>query len=180
MTVGDIAAGASAVAAIASCASVWQARQALNAGVRPNLQVDPQAWGVAGDAERRAHFLIHNAGGGIARMVTCLLVTEARYISGPVGIGFVRPGETYRIRTNMPVAAFVPGEPGIVVALDVRGRGHIWDTSGRRVRDWRLRRLRWRLRRHTSSLRDLFGLRYPNFDLTTLEQGPFVTDVRAE
>ena len=177
MAVPDIAqavgAGMATLAAGASWMSVRQARLALNAGVLPDLHADVLVVGLLPGADRiqleghtpHVQYTIHNAGGGIAKGAAFLFVHEGQYVAGPVGVGLVRPGETYLVRTSMPASGLQEDGAGIVVCRDARETIHVRD-----IRAPRVERLRHNRRRPPPSLADLFRRKYPQVDLGALRQ----------
>ena len=70
-------------------------------------------------------FDLYNAGGGIAKGVGYVLRHESEYVIGFVA-PMVRPGQTYRIETDMTPYGSDAGWGGIVACLDLHNRRRTW------------------------------------------------------
>lgn len=96
LVVGPIAA---AIAALASWASVLQARRLARESHSPHLQIQK----VVDTQSGTIGAVITNAGGGVARGVGAFLTHPPFFAHGAIGHGFLFPGETRQIFTPIPV-----------------------------------------------------------------------------
>ena len=133
--------------------------------MQPDLHADCLVAGRLPDGRSRLDYSVHNAGGGIAKEVAYVFVNEGQYVSGILGIGLVRSGDTYRVRTPMETRTLGEAQ-GIVACRDARERIHVWDIRAAR----RPLRLRHRRGKPPPSLTELFMRVYPAIDLHTLQQ----------
>ena len=121
-----------AVAAGASWANVIQTRRSLKESVLPELHVTGQRvepsgpiFGAPGQTTS-VQFNIYNAGGGIAKGVAYVLY----YGLGEYVVGFVapmiRPGQTYRLITDLTPMGSDASWGGIVACLDLHNHRRTW------------------------------------------------------
>ena len=123
--------GLAAVAATASWASVIQSRKSLKESVLPDLHVIAQrvepsgpVYGM-GQGVTSVQFDVYNAGGGIAKGALYLLVHGMEYVVGFTA-PMVRPGETYRIRTDMTPMGADQEWHGVITCLDLHNNWRTW------------------------------------------------------
>jgi hypothetical protein len=120
-----------AIAAGASWANVLQTRKSLKTSVLPDLhvagvRVEPSGpiYGLASGVTS-LQFNIYNAGGGIAKGVGYVLWHGTEYVIGFVA-PMLRPGETYRIKTDMTPTGSDGEWGGIVTCFDLHNHRRTW------------------------------------------------------
>lgn len=115
-----------AAAATASWANVMLTRRSLNESVLPSLHVtgiDLRTPAPLG-AVTQMVFDVHNAGGGIAKGPAFVLTHAGQYVIGMVA-PMVRPGQTYRITTDVE-ADKSEQWGGMVACLDFHNHRRVW------------------------------------------------------
>jgi hypothetical protein len=110
---------------------VIQTRRSLKESVLPELHVTGQRvepsgpiFGVGGNVTT-VQFNVYNAGGGIAKGVGYVLVHWSEYVVGFVA-PMMRPGQTYRLITNMTPMGADAQWGGIVACLDLHNHRRVW------------------------------------------------------
>jgi hypothetical protein len=165
-TVAVAAPAFAALAAGASWVSVAQSRRVITLGARPNLQVQRVSWGQsaatleADEWAAQAIYVVHNAGGGLAKGTGFVFASGEEYVAGFLEFGFVRSGDTYNVRTAMRTAELQPPTIGVVMCHDVEDRSYVWDLRGGPPRRFRMR--------EKPSLADVFHETYPDMNLDSL------------
>jgi hypothetical protein len=130
LIVGPIAA---AIAALASWASVLQARRFAREASSPHLQIQM----VVDSNSNTIGAVISNAGGGAARGVGVYLTHPPYYVHGAVGHGFLFPGETREVWTQIPATE---AETDVLAfCRDKDSIPHYWNAKEehRSFTDWR-------------------------------------------
>jgi hypothetical protein len=160
-----------AVAAGASWATVTHARRTFDAAVLPDLQGEPLAMGHVGRQPRHAGLVLHNAGAGVAKSAAVLLICGDQYVTGPVAVGLLRPGDAWLIRTAIPATGTQVRMDGVIVCRDVRNRIHVVDFRGSEPLA-----IPFDPNAQYPTLGDLFRRVYPDVDLKSLTQVPFTAE----
>ena len=150
-----------AVAAAASWASVIQARRFQREMIEPELHAQPLRVGARGRSETELHFTVLNAGPGLAKGVGYLFVAGDKYVLGFGATGFLRAGEEFRVRTDIPGG---PETLGVVFCHGARGRTLIWNLAGE------FKELPIDGSRMSHSLDELLAAHHPEVDLKALTQ----------
>jgi len=124
-----------AIAATASWANVILMRKSLTASVLPDvhvigMRIEPSGlvYDLAGSVTS-LQFNVYNAGGGIAKGVGYMLWHGSEYVTGLVA-PMIRPGQTYRIKTDMMPMGSEGLWGGIVVCLDLHNHRRTWKLPG--------------------------------------------------
>jgi hypothetical protein len=122
-----------AIAAIASWASVWQSRKLARESSTPHLQAQK----IVNAADDTIGAVVTNAGGGAARGAGIYLSHPPFYVQGPIGHGFLFPGETRYVHTPIPVSDVETDV--LVLCRDKSSVPHFWNASEehRAYTDWR-------------------------------------------
>jgi len=124
-----------AIAAIASWASVWQARKLGRESTAPLLMIQK----IINPSDRTIGAIVTNAGGGAARGAGVYLAHPPYGVEGALGHGFLYPGETRHVWTTIP-ATDVETDV-MVLCRDRDGFPHYWNANEEhRVFKTRLRR----------------------------------------
>jgi hypothetical protein len=92
------------------------------------------AWGPiygAGRGVTSLQFHVYNAGGGIAKGVGYVLWHATDYVVGFVA-PMIKPGQTYRIQTDMTPGGSDSEWGGVVACLDLHNHRRIWKLPGTR------------------------------------------------
>ena len=162
-----VAALASALAASASWAAVWQARTIWRSSLLPHLQGQ-----VNYESDGRLLISVHNAGGGLAvgSMVVC--VAGGTQLTTALGTGFLRSDERMVIRTNMFIpTSDDPDDDGVKLGLfcrDIDQRSYGWNRRGEP------RKFRRTRRKPFHTVGEMFRAFYPDVgDLNTLGVAQF-------
>lgn len=158
-----------ALAALAAWASVRQGQRIWRSSLLPELHaqglfVRDNPFGP------RMAYVVHNAGGGLAKGALFLFAEGNAYVAGAVGDGFIRPDESCRIETDMQRAK--DGQVSAVGVVSCRDTNEIswaWDTRGnrRQLQRWKAR---WRPPKEPLSMREIFERFYPDVDLDALTE----------
>jgi hypothetical protein len=150
-----------ALAALASWASVWQARKLGREANAPHLMAQKMAY-----PDGTIGAVITNAGGGAARGAFVYLAHPPYYATSSLGHGFLFPGETRHLRTNIPLVEGIETDV-LVFCRDKNSFGHWWnaDEDHRCYKTRLLRRPRYRKDVHA-----VFREFHPAIDLGTLTQ----------
>jgi hypothetical protein len=125
-----------AIAAMASWATVWQARRLARESRAPLLMiqkiVDPQTQTMTA--------IVTNAGGGAARGAGVLLSHPPYRAEGNLGHGFIYPGQARRVWTNIPATEV--DTDVMAVCRDGEGFPHYWtaDEEHKVFKTWFRRR----------------------------------------
>jgi hypothetical protein len=146
-----------AIAALASWASVWQARKLGRESSAPLLQVQKTV-----NAQGFVGAVVTNAGGGPARGAGIYIVHPPYYASDSLGHGFLFPGDTRVVVTGIQVAE---AETDIIVfCRDRNSVPHFWnaDEEHRELTDWRGRP------KYFGDLDAAFGIFHPDVGLSDL------------
>jgi hypothetical protein len=156
-------AGAAAVAAGASWASVRQTRKLWLIERAPDLQMIA----LVDRDSNRVTLQLHNAGGGFARDVVVYLVEGTRYFIAYAPMnGVIRPGQGVEIQTPLVKEPPINGPlVGAVIAADVTGTTHAWSASGTRHRRW----TRKKLPKKPMSNNEIFSVIVPDANLDELD-----------
>lgn len=157
-----------AIAAGASWASVLQTRRLRREDQEPGLQAQMMRFpdGTLGAA-------VTNAGPGVARGVQIYLVHRGLLATGPIGHGFMFPGDTRIVRT--PIPEVPEADARMIVSCRDRGRmPHAWDGhEHHRVAKT------WRKKPRYQALQAIFEGFYPDIPLNDLERVPIQVMVDA-
>jgi len=121
-----------AVAAGASWANVIQTRKSLKESVLPDLHVTGQRvepagpiYGLGGSVTT-VQFNVYNAGGGIAKGAGYVLFHGfGEYVVGFVA-PMIKPGQTYRLITDLTPVGPDASWGGIVACLDLHNHRRVW------------------------------------------------------
>jgi hypothetical protein len=151
-----VSAGAAAIAAIASLATITLLMIQQRSLVRPHV-----AGGLLNDAANNLFATFTNAGPGLAyRLVYCVLA-DHEWRAGSVSDGGLSVGETSR-RIDLRLVRSKDDPVYLVWACqDVRHNQYIWS------HEWESRRIsrrRW-MKRDSHTLKDCFRIMYPNVQL---------------
>lgn len=181
MAVQDVAllagTGLAAVAASASWASVWQARQALNAGVLPELHVQGLSMGHENplrETSRTMSYVVTNAGGGFAKGVLITFCHGDEYVTGFIGSGFMKPGDTVTVHTPIVTAEVSGTVLGIVACRDVRERSYVWDLVSPKPHQTKRKK-----DKPFHTVDELLAIAHPNVNLKTMRQVHFNVELRS-
>lgn len=162
-----VASACTALAALASWAAVWQARQMWRAGLLPHLQVQSLSRPLAFNGGARLTLEIHNVGGAAARTAHFVAFNDAQRCYGLVPpAGFMKPGGHARIITGLEAPSDrIWTQNGVLFCLDAEGVAHVWSFNG----EHRILRSNWRRKLKTTSIEKAVAAFYPDVDLLTLE-----------
>ena len=151
-----------AIAALASWASVWQARKLGREATAPHLQVQKVVQSYNGTIGA----VITNAGGGAARGVGIYLTYPPYFVAGPIGHGFLYPGETRVVWTQIPNTDPPEETDVMVLCRDRDGFPHYWTADERHkvFKNWH------RGPKYNKDPYGIFRDFHPAVDLNTLTQ----------
>jgi hypothetical protein len=160
---------AAAIAALASWASVLQARRISREAARPELVIQK----VVDTETQTIGAIVTNTGSAPARGAGLYLSFPPYKVNGPLGHGFMFPGDTRRVWTQIPAVGNVETDV-LVLCRDNRSVPHYWNAAEKHVesKDWR-RRPRYR-----KDLAKVFEELHPGVNLDDLTEVPMqVTNV---
>jgi archaellum component FlaF (FlaF/FlaG flagellin family) len=163
----------SLVAALASWAAVAQARKIWRSRLLPELHAqEVSILGRNHGDPNRTRFAVHNSGGALAIAAGFGFVSNGIYVRGLFSDGFVRPGETFHVTTEIE-----PGESdaqGVIFCRDADKTLYAWSLR-HEAKLWKKRRLRF-WRRIPSDWTEIFAEFYSDVDIRVLteEQHPGV------
>ena len=147
-----------AVAATASFLSVRQARRIWEAERRPQLHAQALTFP---PPSQEVALVIHNGGGKLAKGTGFAVVRAKNYSFGYVLDGFMRPGETAYVTTDLSAG---PVDPvAVMFCRDSNENTYAWNLAGDL---WEIPRRDWLGRKRTHVLTDKDFLRhfYPEID----------------
>jgi hypothetical protein len=154
-----------AVAACASWASVWQARKLARDSRSPLLMIQK----VVERSTQTVGAVVTNAGGGAARGIGIFLSHPPFWVQGAVLHGFLYPGQSRYIKTDIPLNEEEETDV-MVVCRDAESFAHFWTADEKH----RVFKTRFRRRpRYRRDLVEVFHELHPGADLPSLTQATF-------
>jgi hypothetical protein len=158
-----------AIAAIASWASVWQARRLARDAGMPHLMVQK----IKDANDGTVGSIITNAGGGPARGAGVWISHPPFCVKHSLGHGFLYPGEVRRVWTNIPMQDSVETDV-MAMCRDRDSFAHYWTAAEKH----RVIKTRFRRRpKHGTDPAKLFAEFHPGVDLNALTDAQIaVTD----
>jgi len=154
-----------AVAALASWASVWQARKLAREDHAPLLMAQK----VVTAGTNTIGAVVTNAGGGPARGAGIYLAHPPHKVQGPLGHGFLYPGQSRYVQTNIPATEVETDV--MVLCRDRESYPHFWNAQEEH------RVYKTLFRRRPNYQRDMpkvFAKFHPSVDLNALTPAQMV------
>jgi hypothetical protein len=163
-----------ATAFFAACAagiSLWavlQNRAFIQHQARPELHgqtLVPKRSIVHEAHQNYLALVIHNAGGGMAKQAAYVLASGNQFATQFLGTGFLRPGETAHIETQLLALTSSWGDAlGVLICRDLEERTWVWNLAGER------RELKRKKGRPFYTAADAWAEFYPQMPLSSMEQ----------
>jgi hypothetical protein len=152
-----------AIAALASWASIFQTRRLAREESSPQLQIQKVA-----ASDGTIGVVITNAGGGAARGAGFYLSSPPYYAGSALGHGFIFPGETREVWTQIAVTDPPTQIDVLALCRDRRSFVHYWtaDERHRILKNWRRRP------KYSRDVPSIFRKFHPEVDLNALTRVP--------